>query len=175
MRRLTRRHVIDEAAIEEAVIEEAAVDEIAAIEAVDAEIEVPSDPTPIATAAVVADSAADDAVDEPAGWAAAPRRPPHRSKRPPSPAEEVGRTDLATQVVEPEPVPVVEEPAPVESTVPAGWYADPSGRYELRYWDGICLDRARVACGSAVHRPAGCLISTATTTCVRPRSATPAF
>jgi hypothetical protein len=26
----------------------------------------------------------------------------------------------------------------VQSTpsVPAGWYADPSGRYELRYWDG---------------------------------------
>ena len=23
-----------------------------------------------------------------------------------------------------------------ESTVPAGWYADPSGRFELRYWDG---------------------------------------
>jgi len=22
------------------------------------------------------------------------------------------------------------------STVPAGWYADPSGRFELRYWDG---------------------------------------
>jgi hypothetical protein len=20
--------------------------------------------------------------------------------------------------------------------VPAGWYADPAGRYELRYWDG---------------------------------------
>jgi hypothetical protein len=20
--------------------------------------------------------------------------------------------------------------------VPAGWYADPSGRFELRYWDG---------------------------------------
>ncbi|MBT4984514.1 MAG: DUF2510 domain-containing protein [Ilumatobacter sp.] len=20
--------------------------------------------------------------------------------------------------------------------MPAGWYADPSGRYELRYWDG---------------------------------------
>ncbi len=26
--------------------------------------------------------------------------------------------------------------AVAESTVPAGWYADPSGRYELRYWDG---------------------------------------
>ena len=37
--------------------------------------------------------------------------------------------------------PVAEEPAataaaPAESAVPAGWYADPSGRYELRYWDG---------------------------------------
>ena len=21
-------------------------------------------------------------------------------------------------------------------SVPAGWYADPAGRYELRYWDG---------------------------------------
>lgn len=27
------------------------------------------------------------------------------------------------------------EPAPTP-TVPAGWYADPAGRYELRYWDG---------------------------------------
>jgi hypothetical protein len=27
-------------------------------------------------------------------------------------------------------------PADAASTVPAGWYADPSGRYELRYWDG---------------------------------------
>ena len=38
--------------------------------------------------------------------------------------------------------PAVAEPAvaaaatATESTVPAGWYADPSGRYELRYWDG---------------------------------------
>lgn len=28
------------------------------------------------------------------------------------------------------------EAAPADSGVPAGWYADPSGRYELRYWDG---------------------------------------
>ena len=26
--------------------------------------------------------------------------------------------------------------AAAASTVPAGWYADPSSRYELRYWDG---------------------------------------
>ncbi len=29
------------------------------------------------------------------------------------------------------------EPASAPAaTVPAGWYADPSGRFELRYWDG---------------------------------------
>ena len=27
-------------------------------------------------------------------------------------------------------------PATSASAAPAGWYADPSGRYELRYWDG---------------------------------------
>lgn len=27
-------------------------------------------------------------------------------------------------------------PAGVQPTVPAAWYADPSGRYELRYWNG---------------------------------------
>ena len=26
--------------------------------------------------------------------------------------------------------------APATPSVPAGWYADPAGRYELRYWDG---------------------------------------
>ena len=26
--------------------------------------------------------------------------------------------------------------AATESAAPAGWYADPAGRYELRYWDG---------------------------------------
>jgi hypothetical protein len=45
----------------------------------------------------------------------------------------------------PEPQPVVQVPqaqtapatAPsVTPAVPAGWYGDPSGRYELRYWDG---------------------------------------
>lgn len=89
-------------------------------------------------------------VDEPAGWGVEPEATTE-------PAESV--EDLAAQISEPvadvaavetvaepvvaEPVvvePVVVEPAqqapPVESAVPAGWYADPSGRYELRYWDG---------------------------------------
>ena len=25
---------------------------------------------------------------------------------------------------------------PATPSVPAGWYHDPAGRYELRYWDG---------------------------------------
>jgi hypothetical protein len=91
----------------------------------------------VAAAEVVEEAPA--AVDEPAGWATAPAE-----------AEEVAAdttdssiADLAAQVSEPEPEPepAVAEPAAeaapaVESTVPAGWYADPSGRFELRYWDG---------------------------------------
>jgi outer membrane biosynthesis protein TonB len=37
-----------------------------------------------------------------------------------STASDVGQTTAATSA----------------ATAPAGWYADPSGRYELRYWDG---------------------------------------
>lgn len=35
------------------------------------------------------------------------------------------------------PVSAPTQPAqPAQPQVPAGWYADPSGRFELRYWDG---------------------------------------
>jgi len=79
-------------------------------------------------------------VDEPAGWANAPEQ----TIETPVLAADTADTsiaDLAAQVSEPEPVaaaePVVAEAAPAAgSTVPAGWYADPSGRFELRYWDG---------------------------------------
>ena len=105
--------VVEEAAIEELAADETPVDEVAEAAAIDEVIEVPS-----------------ETVDEPAGWAAAPEET--------TAPDEESVEDLAAQVVEPEPEPepVVEEPAPAESTVPAGWYADPSGRYELRYWDG---------------------------------------
>ena len=103
-------------AVEEAIVEEAAAD--VAIEE-----------------AIVEESAAE--VDEPAGWAAAPEETA-------APADD-SIADLSTQVDETEAAPVLAtatpaaapEPAPAaEPAVPAGWYADPSGRYELRYWDG---------------------------------------
>jgi hypothetical protein len=50
------------------------------------------------------------AVDEPAGWAAAPEQ-----RAPAAPAATAATPAGAT---------------------PAGWYHDPSGRYEVRYWDG---------------------------------------
>jgi hypothetical protein len=67
----------------------------------------------------VAEEPVIEPVDEPAGWGTAP--------------ETTEQEPAVTPVAE---EPAVAEPAAVESAVPAGWYADPSGRYELRYWDG---------------------------------------
>ena len=63
---------------------------------------------------------------EPAGWAVAP--------------ETVAPAAAATVVAEQtsyQPAPAA-QPAAQAATpaVPAGWYADPAGRFELRYWDG---------------------------------------
>jgi hypothetical protein len=74
------------------------------------------------------------AVDEPAGWANEPD------------GGDASLAALAAQVGADEPAaqsePALEQSAPSEPApspepaVPAGWYADPSGRFELRYWDG---------------------------------------
>ena len=76
------------------------------------------------------------AAEEPAGWGAAPEST-WGATPDPTPAPE------PTPVAEPEPTPVVEaapayDPTPAQTvpSVPAGWYADPAGRFELRYWDG---------------------------------------
>ncbi len=50
----------------------------------------------------------------------------------------------------PEPAPQQERPQPQQSATPAGWYADPSGRYELRYWDGAAWTE-HVARGGQQH------------------------
>jgi len=40
-----------------------------------------------------------------------------------------------TPIATPEPAPVVAAAA-TAAAAPAGWYADPSSRFDLRYWDG---------------------------------------
>jgi uncharacterized protein YbdZ (MbtH family) len=122
--------VAEQAPADEAVTIETAADEAPAA------VDEPAAETPFVpvAAAVAADAAADEApaaVDEPAGWATAPEETADT-------AADASVADLAAQVSEPEPVaePVVEAAPAAESAVPAGWYADPSGRFELRYWDG---------------------------------------
>jgi hypothetical protein len=111
-----------ELAVEEAIVEEAAV-EVAEEEVLVEEV-----------------AAAEVAAAEPAGWAVAPE-----SETPAAADDSIA--GLAAQVgTDPTPEPAVAEPvipaaapepAPAaEPAVPAGWYADPSGRFELRYWDG---------------------------------------
>ena len=105
-----------------------------------------------------APAAADEAtspVDEPAGWATAPEEDDGEPDAAPAgavagatgaavaasavdaPAEPVAasETPSAEPTQEPAATQAAAAPQP-ESTVPAGWYADPSGRFELRYWDG---------------------------------------
>ena len=64
--------------------------------------------------------AAPTAAAEPAGWAAAPEA----ASPAPAPA------------AAPAPAPAPVAAAPATPAIPADWYADPSGRFELRYWNG---------------------------------------
>jgi hypothetical protein len=67
------------------------------------------------------------AVPEPAGWAVAPDPAPVAPIVEPAPATSYTPAPATAYT----PAPAAATPA-----VPAGWYADPAGRFELRYWDG---------------------------------------
>jgi hypothetical protein len=60
---------------------------------------------------------------EPAGWATAPGSTATAASSAPAAAS---TTTVATQSTA----------TNATATVPSGWYNDPSGRFELRYWDG---------------------------------------
>ncbi len=66
---------------------------------------------------------------EPAGWAVAPEVAAPAVAAVVTPAYE----PAAQPVVQPAAQPAAQAATPA---VPAGWYADPAGRFELRYWDG---------------------------------------
>jgi hypothetical protein len=81
------------------------------------------------------------AAAEPAGWAVAPEPAPVSS----APATVIaGIGDYASASSSPaaqapaaQTAPAAYQPAAAAApAVPAGWYADPAGRFELRYWDG---------------------------------------
>jgi Protein of unknown function (DUF2510) len=90
-------------------------------------------------------------VAEPSGWAIAPE-PASTTPEPTGVQPIISPTSTyqptATPTYEPLPAstPSVTTPAAVSPAaaatpaaapaVPAGWYADPAGRFELRYWDG---------------------------------------
>ena len=73
-----------------------------------------------------------------------PRRPPGGARRSPTSAWG-GSAPAADAAARPS------QPTPA---VPAGWYADPAGRYELRYWDGWAWTEHVSRGRPAVHRPA---------------------
>lgn len=68
-------------------------------------------------------------VSEPAGWANAP------AATTPT-AQTVEAPTASTTVTEPAAQPAAQASPARSGNPPANWYADPSGRYELRYWDG---------------------------------------
>jgi hypothetical protein len=91
-----------------------------------------------------------EAISEPSGWAIAPEPatptiPEVTSVQPtttyePAPSYQPATTYEPAPSYQPtpayEPAPAA-APEPVAApAVPAGWYADPAGRFELRYWDG---------------------------------------
>src|SRR4051794_6385405 len=95
--------------------------------------------------------AASEAVSEPAGWAIAPEAAAGATAAAVTPtlagsgssamsgqtaATESAPAAAAAPVAAAAPAPApAPDPAPAPA-VPAGWYADPAGRFELRYWDG---------------------------------------
>ncbi len=108
---LTREIAAGEAEIDAEVPAEAVIEPT-----VEAPVEVPVE------AAVVA-------VAEPAGWAVAPEPAPL------APIAEATPVYAPAPTYTPAPAPTY-TPAPAAPAVPSGWYADPAGRFELRYWDG---------------------------------------
>ncbi|MCU1390342.1 MAG: hypothetical protein JWL72_3680 [Ilumatobacteraceae bacterium] len=84
-------------------------------------------PEPVATP--------EPAAAEPAGWAVAPDPAPV-SSAPATVIQTSATTDYGQTAQPAAQAPAYQPAAAAAPAVPAGWYADPAGRYDLRYWDG---------------------------------------
>jgi hypothetical protein len=73
---------------------------------------------------------------EPAGWAAGTDSGTVEPMLPGSGGDERTTAEPAQQAPAAEPAQQTQQTASAAAAAPAGWYADPSGRFELRYWDG---------------------------------------
>ncbi len=95
-------------------------------------------PTILGATAVAAAAEPAPAVAEPAGWAVAPEAASPAVD--PTPAATsmapISDTNSYQPAAQQSYQPVAQPAAAATPAVPAGWYADPAGRFELRYWDG---------------------------------------
>ena len=143
---------------EAAAIDAGPVAEAAVIEEIEAD---PVTEEPVVEEPVIEEIVEEPVVEEPVGWAAAPvvadTEPEPVADEAPAAAASAADTSTYAPVAEeapaPEPEPVAAAaavaaepapapappsppPAPATPSIPAGWYPDPAGRFELRYWDG---------------------------------------
>lgn len=100
----------------------------------------PAASEPAEAAAVVAPAADVEPDIEPAAGEAAPMLAATAATMTPEPEPAVEPAVEPTVELAAEPAadttPTDTVPAAAAGAAPAGWYADPSGRFELRYWDG---------------------------------------
>lgn len=109
--------------------------DVAAAPAAEAPVVDPSSEIPLVEAPIVEAPPLEPVAAEPAGWGVAPE---------PAVAEPAAMAPIADPAPAYNPAPAYTpapayQPAPAAAAtpaVPAGWYADPAGRFELRYWDG---------------------------------------
>lgn len=101
-------------------------------------------PAPMAAEAPATEPAGytPEPVAEPAGWGVAPETSSEPAPMAPisepaaMPSSSAPPTVAVFQPSQPAATPAAPAATPSTPTVPPGWYADPSGRYEQRYWDG---------------------------------------
>jgi hypothetical protein len=124
-------HVPEQVPVDEIAADEIAVAEAAVIDATETAV---ADPEGGVESAI--DEIAPEAAES-AGWAASAAESGDVVEQVSAPSPEVSAAvaDVAVQTETAAATEVVAEAA-AASAAPAGWYADPSSRFELRYWDG---------------------------------------